>query len=148
MLPTLPKIIIFDIRPEYQSFVQQAKPFLEQNGTDPQAIVEDLWEAMFDQDTADERMLEAVCEATYDKEAHNVAASGPFFSHVHGLAQSIYDRVNGHELYEGRGYIPYNLSLRENGLLILERDDEIEKTQQEWLVQEGMIDSPEEEDVA
>lgn len=131
MVELLPRAIILDMREPYQQFMQQAEPYLLGTEKRPEEIVEDLWEAMFDADTVDERLLDTICEIGNKAVFQNASRPVRFFDVVHDFAQHLYERIDKHKLYGDRGYIPFNMEVRQQGLLVLKLDDHLDKVQQE-----------------
>ena|SRR5438067_171562 len=129
--PSLPSTIILDLRAPYQRFEKEAQPYLLGTKTTPESIAEELWEAMFDQDTVDERLLDAVVDIGRKEQYANAAVGGSFGDVVHDLALQIYERIGQHKLYDGRGYLPFNMQVQHRGLFVLKLDRHLDKVQQE-----------------
>jgi hypothetical protein len=131
MLETLPRAILLDIRPEYAQFKQKAAPYLLGTTTTPEAIVEELWEALFDSDTMDERLLDTVVDISKRPQLQH-AALPDIEPIVHDLAEVMYHKLGNHKLYGDRGYLPFNMSVEHEGLLVLKVDEHLDKVQQEF----------------
>lgn len=135
MLEAIPSAILLDIRPEYAAFAKQAAPYLKGTHTTPEHIVEEIWEAMFDKDVWDEMLLDVVCDvsARLQKTQPAMADIEPA---VYDFAEVIYKRIEDHNLHGERGYLPYNVEVVQNGLLVLKVDKQIDKVQQECIDQD------------
>jgi len=133
MVPHIPGAVILDIRPAYRQFIKEANPFLIGTDVKPEAIIEEIWEAFFDKDTVDDRLLDTVCDIgrrSIFERANNDSES---FVHVlTDFAQVMQARLESHRLYDGRGYLPFNIEVEPDGLIVLKRDDHLDQIQQEW----------------
>lgn len=127
----LPNAVLLDIRPEYATFTKQVAPYLEGLVTTPEHIVEELWEAMFDKDVWDERVLDTVGDINARLQTQRATLGDTFENLVHDFAKVIYDRVEHHNLHGLRGYLPFNMRVVHNGLLVLKVDHHLDQVQQE-----------------
>lgn len=129
----LPNAVLLDIRPEYIAFSKQATPYLVGTTMTSESIVEELWEAMFDKDVWDERVLDTVCDIDARLKLNRPVEGDDFENLVHDLAVTMYDKIEKHDLHGIRGYLPFNMTVVQNGLLVLKADAAIDKVQQECI---------------
>jgi len=135
MFEAIPSAILLDIRPEYAAFAKQAAPYLQGIELTPVKIVEQLWEAMFDKDVWDEMLLDAVCDVSKQLQK-NQPTMTDIEPVVYDFAEVIYKRIEDHNLHGERGYLPYNMEVVQNGLLVLKVDNQMDKVQQECIDQD------------